>query len=182
MQLRTVAQSPPDLGADKRAEIVSGARQAVLDVFTAFNAGDVNGMIETLNHPHIFMAPGGGFLLSEDASEGPHPNFEQMRQRENWHMGTIDALEASIVTRDKAHVELTFTRWHQDGTRYWTALDREPARAITGASRCARSCRRPSIREGTSTWTGLRPEPHATRGPRSPTPARVSGYNLTVLC
>ena len=126
MQLRTVAQSPPDLGADKRAEIVSGARQAVLDVFTAFNAGDVNGMIDTLNHPHIFMAPGGGFLLSEDASEGPHPNFEQMRKRENWHMGTIDALEASIVTRDKAHVELTFTRWHPDGTRYWTALDRDP--------------------------------------------------------
>jgi ketosteroid isomerase-like protein len=99
---------------------VSGARQAVLDFFTAFNAGDADGTIETLNHPHIFMAPGGGFLLSEDASEGPRPNFEQMRQRENWHMSIIDALEASIVTRDKVHVELTFTRWHPDGTRYWT--------------------------------------------------------------
>jgi len=120
VQLRTVAASPPDLGADERAEIVSGARQAVLDFFTAFNAGDADGTIATLNHPHIFMAPGGGFLVSEDASDGPRPNFEQMRQRENWYMSTIDVLEASIVTRDKVHLELTFTRWHPNGTRYWT--------------------------------------------------------------
>jgi len=120
VQLRTPAQSPPDLGADEYAAIVSGASQAVLDFFTAFNAGDLDGTIASLNYPHIFMAAGGGFLLSEDASEGPRPNFEQMRQRENWHMSTIDALEASIVTRDKVNVELTFTRWHPDGTRYWT--------------------------------------------------------------
>ena len=63
---------------------------------------------------------GGGFSVAEDASDGPRPNFEQMRQRENWHVSTIDALEASIVTRNKVHFELTFTRWHPDGTRYWT--------------------------------------------------------------
>ena len=35
-------------------------------------------------------------------------------------MSTIDALEASVVTRDKVHFELTFTRWHHGRTRYWT--------------------------------------------------------------
>lgn len=35
-------------------------------------------------------------------------------------MSTIDALEASVVTRDKVYFELTFTRWHHDRTRYWT--------------------------------------------------------------
>ena len=120
IQLRTRAASPADLGVDERAEILSGARQAVLDFFTAFNSGDVAGTVTTLNHPHLFMTAGGGFSVAQDADDGPRPNFDQMRQRENWHMSTIDALEASVVTRDKVHFELTFTRWHPDGTRYWT--------------------------------------------------------------
>ena len=119
VQLRTVAASPADLDADERAEIVSGARQAVLDFFTAFNAGDAEGTLETLNYPHIFMTAG-RFLVAEDAGDGPRPNFDQMRQRENWHMSTIDALEASIVTRNQVHMEVAFTRWHPNGTRYWT--------------------------------------------------------------
>ena len=119
VQLRTVAASPAGLDADERAELVSGARQAVLDFFTAFNAGDADGTLETLNSPHVFMTAG-RVSVAEDAGDGPRPNFDQMRQRENWHMSTIDALEASIVTRNKVHMELTFTRWHPNGPRYWT--------------------------------------------------------------
>ena len=120
IQLRTGAASPADLEASERAEIVGDARQAVLDFFTAFNAGDADGTIETLNHPHLFIAPGGGFSVAEDTSDGPRPNFDGMRQRENWYMSTIDSLDASIVTRNKVHFELIFTRWHPNGTRYWT--------------------------------------------------------------
>ncbi len=120
IQLRTRAASPADLGPDERAEIVSDARQAVLDFFTAWNTGDVAGTLGTLNHPHLFMTPR-GFTVAETADDGPHPDFDRMRQRENWHMTTIDALEASIVTRDKVHFELpTFTRWHPDGMPYLT--------------------------------------------------------------
>ena len=120
VQLRTSAASAADLGAEERAEIVSGARQAVLDFFTAFNTSDAEGTVEVLNHPHVFMTQGGGFSVAADVSDGPRSNFEQMRQRENWHVSTIDALEASIVTRNKVHFELTFSRWHPDGTRYRT--------------------------------------------------------------
>ncbi|MCY3846991.1 MAG: hypothetical protein OXH69_26010, partial [Acidobacteria bacterium] len=120
IQLRTPAAEPDDLGAGERAEIVAAARQAVLDFFTAFNAGDVDGTLATVNHPHLFMTPGGGFAVAESPGDGPRPNFERMRADEDWHMSTIDALEASIVTRNKVHFELTFTRWHPDGTRYWT--------------------------------------------------------------
>jgi len=109
-----------DLGAAERAEIVSAARRAVLDFFTAFNAGDVDGSVATLNHPHLFMTPGGGFSVAESPADGPRPDFDRMRRVEDWHMSTIDALEPSIVTRNKVHFELTFTRWHPDGTRYWT--------------------------------------------------------------
>ena len=120
IQLRTPAAEPADLGDDERTEIVAAARQAVLDFFTAFNAGDVDGTLATVNHPHLFMTPGGGFVVAESPGDGPRPNFERMRADEDWHVSTIDALEASIVTRNKVHFELTFTRWHPDGTRYWT--------------------------------------------------------------
>ena len=39
-----------------------GARRAVLDFFAAFDTGDVDGTVATLNHPHLFMPPGGGFV------------------------------------------------------------------------------------------------------------------------
>ncbi len=120
VQLRTSAASPADLGAEERAEIVDAARQAILDFFTAFNTSDAEGAVEVLNHPHVFMTPGGGFSVAADAGDGPRPNFDQMRQRENWHMSTIDALDASLVTRNKVHFELTFSRWHPEGRRYWT--------------------------------------------------------------
>ena len=120
IQLRTPAAEPADLGDDERADIVAAARQAVLDFFTAFNTADVDGTIATLNHPHLFMTPGGGFAVAESPADGPRPNFDRMRADEDWHMSTLDELEASIVTRNKVHFELTFTRWHPDGTRYMT--------------------------------------------------------------
>ena len=120
IQLRAPAGEPEDLSADERAEIVAGARRAVLDFFTAFNTGDVDGTVATLNHPHLFMTPGGGFSVAGSPDDGPRPDFDRMRRDEDWHMSTIDALEPSAVTRNKVHFELTFTRWHPDGTRYWT--------------------------------------------------------------
>ena len=120
IQLRTGAASPVDLEAPERAEIVRDARRAVLDFFTAFNAGDADATVETLNHLHLFITPPGQFVVQDTPDDGPRPNFDQMRQREGWHMSTIDSLEASIVTRNKVHFELVFSRWHPNGTRYWT--------------------------------------------------------------
>ena len=120
IQLRTPAAEPADMGSDERTETVAAARRAVLDFFTAFNAGDVDGTVATVNHPHLFMTPDGGFAVAESPDDGPRPDFDRMRAEEDWHMSTIDALEASIVTRNKVHFELTFTRWHPDGTRYMT--------------------------------------------------------------
>lgn len=120
LKLRGRAAPPEPLSDIERTRIVEEARQTVLDFFTAFNAGDAQGTVDTLNHPHLFMTADGGFSVVQTTAGGPRPNFTQMRQRENWHMSTIDALEASVVTPDRVHFEITFTRWHPDGTRYWT--------------------------------------------------------------
>ena len=54
IQLRTRAGFRSDLEERERAEIVSAARQAVLDFFQAFNAGDADRTVDTLNHPPHF--------------------------------------------------------------------------------------------------------------------------------
>ena len=120
-QMRSPAVGTAPLGQQQRAEALAGARQAVLDFFTAFNAADTEGTTRHLNYPHVFMTLGGGFALAEDSSSrSVRPDFQRMRANQKWHTSTIDSLEASSVAASKVHMELVFSRWHPDGTRYWT--------------------------------------------------------------
>ena len=119
LQLRT-GFVDPGLGEEDRAKALEGARQAVLDFFTAFNAGDADATTTLLNYPHVFLA-GGGVRFAEDSTKGSvRPDFGRMRESQRWHMSTIDSLEASYVSSNKVHMELVFSRWHPDGTRYLT--------------------------------------------------------------
>ncbi len=110
--------------SEDRAEILAGARAAVLGYMKAFNAADADETSSHLNYPHLFMM-GGRVALAEDGSA--RPNFEQMRTSEGWHFSTFDSLEPSLVTPNKVHWEIVFSRWHPDGTRYWSV----PAMWIT---------------------------------------------------
>lgn len=119
LRLRT-AFVDPQLSEENRAEALEGARQTVLDFFTAFNAGDAEATTVPLNYPHVFIA-GGGVRVAEDSTNGSvRPDFNRMRESQGWHMSTIDSLEASYVASNKVHMELVFSRWHPDGTRYLT--------------------------------------------------------------
>ena len=119
LQMRTSFAESSAAQAD-RTEALEGARQAVLDFFTAFNAGDVDGVSGPLNYPHVFLA-GGGVRVAADASAASvRPSFERMREAQGWHRSSIDSLEASHVSRNKVHFDLVFSRWHPDGTRYLT--------------------------------------------------------------
>ena len=120
IQLRTRAASPTAFEPDARIAIVRRARDAVRAFFTAFNLGNVDGTVATLHHPHLFVTTPGDFVVASTVTDGPRPNFDQMRATERWHVSTIDAIEPSVVTPDKVHMELTFSRWRLDGARYWT--------------------------------------------------------------
>ena len=106
----------------------AAARQALETFITQWNTADDANLrramhfpfVTVAGHPHLFMTAAGGFSVAESSSDGPRPNFDRMRADEHWHLSSIDALEPSVVTRNKVHFELTFTRWHPDGTRYWT--------------------------------------------------------------
>jgi hypothetical protein len=119
LQLRT-AFADPRLVEKERSEMLAGARRAVLDFFTAFNSADVEGVSVPLHYPHVFIA-GGRVLVAEDSAGGSvRPSFESLREGQGWHMSTIDSIEASYVSADKVHMDLVFSRWHLDGTRYLT--------------------------------------------------------------
>ncbi len=120
IKLRAPARPPQPLDQAARDRIVSEARDAVLGFFTAFNRGDADGTVDTLHHPHLFLTASGGFGVAASEQDGPRPDFDTMRRNEGWHMSSIDALEATSVTPNKVHFQLTFTRWRPDGTRYWT--------------------------------------------------------------
>ena len=119
LQMRT-GLGGTSIGESARAEAFEGARRAVLEFFTAFNAGDVDGVSSPLRYPHIFLAGGGARVAPDVSSVSVRPNFERMREAQGWHMSSIDSLEASHVSSDKVHFDLVFSRWHPDGTRYLT--------------------------------------------------------------
>jgi hypothetical protein len=121
VQMRTQGGVADPLSDAERDEAINGARRAALDFMTAFNAGDADGSSRPLNYPHIFMFTKGGVAVAPDSAHGSvRPDFERMRQNQNWHFSSFDSLETSIVTADKVYLEVVFSRWHPDGTRYLT--------------------------------------------------------------
>lgn len=121
VQVRTSAEPSEPLDETARAEIVAAARQAALDFMTAFNAADAEATTRHLNFPHLFMTSGSGMSVAPDAEHASVlPNFDRMREREGWHFSSLDSITPSIVTPNKVHLEVVFSRWHPDGTRYLT--------------------------------------------------------------
>ena len=116
LQLRSgVAVDTP---VDDREAILSGARDAALGYMKAFNAGDPEGTSSYLNYPHLFLVRGD--VVESKGPDDSNPNFNQMRESQNWGFSTFDSLEPSVITANKVHLEVVFSRWHPDGTRYQT--------------------------------------------------------------
>jgi len=120
-QLRTAGSPVTPLAGGQRAEVLDAARRAALEFMTAFNAGDAEGATGPLNYPHLFLFSSGTIATADDAGHSSvRPDFNRMRSSQNWHVSTFDSLEASIVSENKVHLEVVFSRWHPDGTRYLT--------------------------------------------------------------
>jgi hypothetical protein len=70
-------------------------------------------------NPSRFCPVVGG-LEPDSGHTSVRPNFESMRESEDWHFSSFDAIEPSIVTAKKVHLEVVFSRWYADETRYLT--------------------------------------------------------------
>ena len=86
VQLRTQGSRAEPLEGERRAEVLVGARQAVLDFMEAFNAGDAEGTTRALNFPHLFMTMGGGFSPAEDSGHAAEPDQPDPGRRPRAHL------------------------------------------------------------------------------------------------
>jgi len=116
IQLRSgVAEDTP---VDDREVILAEARDAALGYMKAWNDSDVEETSSHLNYPHLFLVRGN---VAEAKGPGDlKPNFNRMQESENWGFSTFDSLKPSIITANKVHLEVVFSRWHPDGMRYRT--------------------------------------------------------------
>ncbi|HIA48337.1 MAG TPA: hypothetical protein EYN96_10320 [Candidatus Hydrogenedentes bacterium] len=132
MQFRGPGIVPSEpLSADQRQAVVS-AEEAVQQFFTAFNGADNAALLDTLNLPHAFLLDNGALAAAHDPS-GPlvAMDFDGMREREGWHMSSIDSLTPVQVSPGSVSFELVFSRYHQNGMKYrtvpalWVLTDKE---------------------------------------------------------
>ena len=121
MQFRGPGGPASDESTPQLRQAEEDARATVLDFFTAFNAADNDQLSKTINLPHAFLLGNGSLIVAEDPSgPGVSTNFDALRQRENWHMGTIDSMEPVSVAANQVCFEIILSRYHPNGMKYRT--------------------------------------------------------------
>jgi len=94
------------------------ARKAVEAFFEGFNERSNDGMRAAMNFPHVRLASG-RVRIVEGAEDFATP-FDRLAETEGWHHSTLDACEVVHAGADKVHFDVTFSRYHEDGTKYAT--------------------------------------------------------------
>jgi hypothetical protein len=98
---------------EPEAELVRAASEC-LDRFTAFfNACNANGMDGELHFPHI-MFSGSERLDWPEAGQHPASFFEKLRAT-GWHYTQYEGQDAILVSRDKVHFVVTYSRRNKNG-------------------------------------------------------------------
>jgi len=83
-----------------------------------FNKGDVKGLLQVVNFPHIRMA-GGTITMIPSAAEwtgDPTP----ISAAEGWDHSGLDSTQFVQSSAGKVHALVVFSRYRADGTRYAT--------------------------------------------------------------
>jgi hypothetical protein len=99
-------------------DATSAARKAVEAFFAGFNNRSDDGMRAAMNFPHVRLAS--GRVRTVERAEDFATPFDRLTEVEGWHHSTLDACEVVHAGADKVHFDVTFSRYHDDGTRYAT--------------------------------------------------------------
>ena len=103
----------PQHSEELDAELIQAASMC-LDRFTAFfNACDTDGMEDELNFPHVMFSGSERLIWREP---GQHPiDFFAKLQASGWHHTQYEAKEPVLVSRDKVHFVVTYSRRDKSG-------------------------------------------------------------------
>lgn len=103
----------PQQSEEPEDQLIQAASEC-LDRFTAFfNACDTNGMDAELHFPHVMLS-GSERLNWPQAGQHPSDFFEKLRET-GWHHTRYEVKEPVLVSRDKVHFVVTYSRRNTGG-------------------------------------------------------------------
>lgn len=95
---------------------IEKAGLAVLDRFmAALNAYDAAAMDGCMHFPHIRMAES-SVAVYEAPGNNPMDLFDRLKAQDNWHHSAWDGRELIQWNDEKAHWQLSYTRYREDGS------------------------------------------------------------------
>ena len=95
------------------------AALASLDFFiAAFNGRDLAGVRAACNYPHVLMS--GDRIIISATGDDLSLDFDDLERREGWHHSTFDDIEIMDAGPAIVDVRFNYTRYHADGTPYFT--------------------------------------------------------------
>ena len=98
------------------AEAEQAAVAAVEAFYEAWSEGDIEAVRETMNYPHVSLFPGHVEVRATPADfESP---FERLREGQGWRRSSLDRLHVIWTRDDKVCVDVHWSRYGEDGSRY----------------------------------------------------------------
>ena len=102
----------PLFAADSRAE--EGARKAMDEFMTAFNARDVEAWAATLNYPHVRFASN-AVSVYDNGEDFVRKNADYTKRLGAWDHSRWESMKVIQSGADKVHFEVTFVRYDKSG-------------------------------------------------------------------
>lgn len=107
-----------ELSAEEAAAVAAEARGAVDAFLEAWNTGSSAELAEVVGFPFVTLR-GDGRVRIDGSSETFQPRyFERIRETEQWHHSTYDAIEPVWVFDNKVHFKVQWSRYNTNGERY----------------------------------------------------------------
>jgi hypothetical protein len=94
------------------------ARAVATEYVDAFTTRDLARSRAVLNYPSVRLASG-QVRVWERPEDYTIP-WDLLAEHEGWHHSTLDDVTVIQAGADKVHLAATFSRYHEDGTRYAT--------------------------------------------------------------
>ncbi len=102
------------VGNEESADAIVAAAEACLDSFTAcFNNRDLVGMDARLHFPHVLFS-GAEYVMWERSGQLPDDFFDKLSES-GWEKTVYEAKEPILVSPDKVHFRVRYTRRAADG-------------------------------------------------------------------
>ena len=97
-------------------DIAQRAYDLVNRYFDALNAGDADGVTDTLNFPHFRIGSKGNVIHYPDRNSNHLGNFHSRTLANGWARSVIDRMEVFTTLPTMAHIGVWFRRLRADET------------------------------------------------------------------